>query len=110
MASTFSLPVTVRKEDVSSNGDCIGGVGTKERNPHNLMRDFEDEIPGYLQNRAICEALAQLELKSGAAHIADNLRSCYIALVKRGWLADNELELLEAWLEDLQSVDRLRQR
>jgi len=83
---------------------------TQERNPHNLMRDFEDEIPGYLQNRAICEALAQLELKSGAAHIADNLRSCYIALVKRGWLADNELELLEAWLEDLQSVDRLRQR
>jgi len=74
---------------------------TQERNPHNLLGDFADEIPGYLQNRAICEALAQLELKNGAAHIADNLRTCYQVLVRGGWLPDAELELLEAWLEDL---------
>jgi hypothetical protein len=74
---------------------------TQERNPHNLLRDFADEIPGYLQNRAICEALAQLELQSGVAHIADNLRGCYQALVRGGWLPEAELDLLEAWLEDL---------
>ncbi|HSV62491.1 MAG TPA: STELLO glycosyltransferase family protein [Chthoniobacterales bacterium] len=74
---------------------------TQERNPHNLLRDFADEIPGYLQNRAICEALAKLELQTGVAHIGDNLRACYQALVRGGWLPDAELELLEAWLEDL---------
>jgi len=74
---------------------------TQERNPHNLLRDFADEIPGYLQNRAICEALAQLELPRGSTHVADNLRACYQALVIGGWLPDAELELLEAWLEDL---------
>jgi len=30
---------------------------TQERNAHDLLRDFADEIPGYLHNRAICEAL-----------------------------------------------------
>jgi len=74
---------------------------TQERNPHDLLRDFADEIPGYLQNRAICEALANLELQTGVAHIADNLRACYQALVRGGWLPDAELKLLEAWLEDL---------
>src|SRR5256886_7991772 len=71
---------------------------TQERNPHNLLRDFADEIPGYLQNRAICEALAQLELPRGTTHIADNLRTCYQALVIGGWLPDAELKLLEDWL------------
>jgi len=74
---------------------------TQERNAHDLLRDFADEIPGYLQNRAICEALAALELKRGEAHIAKNLRICYEALVRGGWLPEAELELLEAWLEDL---------
>ena len=74
---------------------------TQERNPHDLLRDFADEIPGYLQNRAICETLAQLELKGGAACTADNLRTCYEALVRGGWLPKAELELLDAWLEDL---------
>jgi hypothetical protein len=75
---------------------------TQERNPHNLLRDFEDEIPGYLHNRLICETLAQLELKPGAPHLPDNLRISYEALVRGGWLPEPELELLEAWLQDLQ--------
>lgn len=74
---------------------------TQERNPHDLLRDFADEIPGYLQNRAICEALAALELQRGEPHVADNLRTSYEALVRGGWLPESELELLEAWLEDL---------
>lgn len=74
---------------------------TQERNPHDLLRDFADEIPGYLQNRAICEALAALELKRDETHIADNLLICYEALVRGGWLPEAELELLKAWLEDL---------
>jgi hypothetical protein len=74
---------------------------TQERNPHNLLSDFEQEIPGYLNNHAICQTLSQLELKSGEAHIADNLRTCYAALVRGGWLLDAELELLDAWLHDL---------
>lgn len=35
----------------------------QERNDHNLMRDFEDEVPGYLNNSAIREALESLSLQ-----------------------------------------------
>jgi len=76
----------------------------QERNPHDLMRDFQDEIPGYLQNRAICDTLEQLELQSGDDHAAENLRTCYAALVRGGWIKEDELDLLDAWIEDLRSV------
>jgi hypothetical protein len=74
----------------------------QERNEHNLLRDFKDEVPGYLHNRAICEALESLNLKPGALHLGDNLRLCYEALVRLTVVGAAELELLEAWLADVQ--------
>ena len=73
----------------------------QERNEHNLMRDFKDEVPGYLHNTAICEALAALNLKPGVAHLGANLRSCYEKLVEQRWVGEQELELLDAWIADL---------
>lgn len=72
----------------------------QERNFHNLMRDFEDEIPGYLNNTAICEALEKLQLKSGTEKIADNLRTCYEKLIEMSLVGAEELKLLDAWLRD----------
>ena len=37
----------------------------QRRNPHDLMRDFRDEVPGYVANREICAALQALELEPG---------------------------------------------
>jgi hypothetical protein len=80
----------------------------QERNDHALLRDFEDEIPGYLHNRAIMDALAALTLMSGTEYMADNLRRCYETLVRNKWVGVQELQLLEAWLADLEDgkVDR----
>jgi hypothetical protein len=79
----------------------------QERNDHRLMRDFADEVPGYLHNRAIMDTLAALPLKSGAAHMADNLRRCYQALVENRWVGEMELALLDAWLADLAELTRM---
>lgn len=76
----------------------------QERNEHNLMRDFKDEVPGYLHNSAIREALAALKLKPGAPNIAANMRACYEKLVEMTLVGESELALLDAWLEDLNSV------
>jgi hypothetical protein len=76
----------------------------QDRNEHNLMRDFADEVPGYLHNREMGAALAALELKPGVEHLGDNLRSCYETLVRRGWVGEAELPLLEAWLADLSAI------
>jgi hypothetical protein len=78
----------------------------QERNEHDLMRDFADEVPGYLHNQKIGEALERLPLMRGVALIPDNLRLCYQELVRIALIDSKELELLEAWLSDLQHVQR----
>ncbi|HEX2721960.1 MAG TPA: STELLO glycosyltransferase family protein [Gemmatimonadaceae bacterium] len=74
------------------------------RNEHRLMKDFEDEIPGYVNNRRIGEVLEELDLKPGTDGIPDNLRLSYEALVKLGVVGEQELPLLEAWLADLAQI------
>jgi hypothetical protein len=73
----------------------------QERNEHDLMRDFEDEIPGYLHNRNICETLTEINLKSGVSAISENLVLCYETLVAHGFFDQRELELLSYWISDL---------
>ena len=76
----------------------------QERNDHNLMRDFTDEVPGYLNNRAIGAALDELDLKPGEDRLGENLRLCYEALIRNDWVGKQELALVDAWLADLSSV------
>lgn len=73
----------------------------QERNKHDLMRDFNDEIPGYTHNRRIADALDALRLAPGRDNIPDNLHRCYRALIALGVIASDEIGLLEAWLGDL---------
>ena len=74
----------------------------QRRNDHNLLKDFELEIPGYLHNDRIAQVLQSLPLKSGVKNIADNMVACYGELVAKK-IIDNphELVLLNAWLDDL---------
>jgi STELLO glycosyltransferases len=76
----------------------------QERNEHNLMRDFKDEVPGYLHNSQICEELGKLSLPSGLDNLNDNLRACYEVLVRMGMVGKQELDLLEAWIADLGDI------
>ena len=76
----------------------------QERNVHNLLRDLEDEIPGYLHNRRICEALEALVLEAGIGKIGDNLKVCYEKLVGMSLIGREELGLLDAWLEDIEQL------
>ncbi len=73
----------------------------QERNAHDLMADFADEVPGYLNNRAICRELEGLSLPAGTEYLGSNLRRCYEALVAKDWLKEGELALVDAWLADL---------
>ena len=73
----------------------------QERNEHQLQQDFVDEIPGYLHNVSICQALAKLDLKNGIEHIFENLWRCYELFVENKWVNEKELNLLNLWIEDL---------
>src|SRR5258708_2566015 len=74
--------------------------GEQARNQHDLMRDFADEIPGYLRNAEICETLSRLQLLAGIDHLGENLLMCYEELVSKNEFDPKELELVEAWLSD----------
>jgi hypothetical protein len=78
----------------------------QERNVHNLMKDFEHEIPGYLGNHRIAEILENLKLCSGPENAGGNLWKCYEALVSGGFLPAMEIELVGAWIEDVDSIQR----
>ncbi len=68
------------------------------------MRDFADELPGYLHNRKLCAALDELTLRSGVAHLPDNLLQCYEKLVSLELIDRRELELIALWNEDLKVI------
>jgi len=76
----------------------------QDRNAHNLMKDFEDEIPGYLHNESIAQTLSALSLNPSKTAIADNLIKCYESLIAKNIFPKEEMPLLCAWLDDLQSL------
>jgi len=77
----------------------------QERNVHNLMRDFSDEVPGYLQNARIADILQGLALKPGATSVGENLIFCYEALIEAGIFPAEEKSLVSAWVADLRQGD-----
>jgi len=76
----------------------------QERNEHNLMKDFEDEIPGYTNNLKIGKELQSLSLKAGKEHIYENLIACYQKLIDIKVVGQEEMTLLKAWISDLTSL------
>jgi glycosyltransferase involved in cell wall biosynthesis len=78
-----------------------GATVFQERNVHNLLKDFEQEIPGYLNNQRIVDCLTHLPVTRGADRVGTNLRMCYQALVDLGLIGRSELSLVDCWLADL---------
>lgn len=76
----------------------------QERNEHNLMNDFNDEISGYSNNLLIMKSLNELDLKSGVENIADNMILCYQKLIDLNLVGEKEMSLLNAWLKDITAI------
>lgn len=74
----------------------------QDRNRHDLVRNFRDEVPGYLGNEGIAKRLSGLSLKVGRGAVLDNLVRCYESLRDGGFVPDGELALVRAWAADLE--------
>lgn len=74
------------------------------RNPHNLLRDFEQEIPGYLGNAGICEVLERVQLSGEPNRVGENLHRCYEVLIAAGFVSAAEMPMVEAWLRDISGM------
>lgn len=76
----------------------------QKRNEHNILKDFEDEIPGYLNNGFICEKLMNLEIKKGTFHIFNNMMKCYNVFIEHGFIDEAEFALLDDWIIDFKTA------
>ena len=76
----------------------------QDRNVHNVLHDFEQEVQGYLGNGRLCEVLERTPLRDGQSQVGPNLHRCYSALVSAGFVPAAELALVEAWLGDLERM------
>lgn len=76
----------------------------QERNAHDLMKDFNDELIGYLNNKEVCSRLQSLDLLPGTEHIAANMLLCYEEFIEMGLIQQEERPLLNAWLADIKAL------
>jgi hypothetical protein len=74
----------------------------QDRNQHDLLRDFTDEIPCYL--RAVEAMQTARAVVSSARSLADNLVVVSERLTDVGIVKPQELSLLDAWLTALRRV------
>lgn len=73
----------------------------QQRNPHALMHDFKDEIPGYLNNFQIAESLLALQLAPGVQSMEANMMKCYEVFVSMGLMLPLELQMVSDWFADV---------
>jgi hypothetical protein len=76
----------------------------QQRNEHDLMRDFEEEIAGYLGNKRLVAVIEGLALTRGADAVGANLFRCYEELVRAGVFAEKEADMVKVWLTDLEKA------
>ena len=76
----------------------------QDRNEHDLLADFEQEVPGYLGTERLRAELDKTEIRGGKENLFTDLWTLYQALIKAGFLTNSELPVLNAWIEDVQSL------
>lgn len=76
------------------------------RNPHDLMRDFRDEVVGYLENKRIGKVLEEtIEGLSGEGKQSLEATSLalWLGLEKAGIIPEKEMELIKGWFAAVRS-------
>jgi len=73
----------------------------QERNEHDLMKDFNDEISGYQNNEIIRKRLENVDFKNGIKNIPDNMLKAYKELIYMNLVGKKEIGLVDKWLNEI---------
>ena len=73
----------------------------QERNEHDLIKDFRDEIDCYLHIKRLTDCLDALRLSGSPL---EDLVTAYRELARERIVADEEQGLVEAWARDVEAV------
>ncbi|MCD4743142.1 MAG: STELLO glycosyltransferase family protein [Desulfobacteraceae bacterium] len=78
----------------------IGATVTQKRNPHDYFEDFISEIPMYQNTEQVVEIVMKTIKKRFS--MSENLFLAYEALLDAGIVKNNEIDVLTAWLKDIE--------
>ena len=84
----------------------FGTTMFQKRNFHNLLNDFDQEMPMYLNNKNIFNILNNLKYKKNEKNYLWNLKLAYKSLVKNNFISKSELSFLNAWISDLMLLSK----
>ncbi len=88
--------------DIGGNICFTTATVVQERNDHNLMHDFIDEIDLYTKTESLIETL--LNWKSTSNSFFNRAKDLTDIMIKKDFYKAKEKDLLQAWLEDLQRI------
>ena len=74
----------------------------QKRNPHDYFKDFISEIPMYEHGERVIGLVR--DTVSASRTVAENLRTAYGVLQTNGIVKDDELRILDCWLNDLRAL------
>ncbi len=83
-----------------------GATVIQERNVHDFFKDFESEVPMYLQTERVVELVSAVIRRQRS--LEDNLFEAYQTLLKAGIVCPDEIITLEAWLNDCERLRKQR--
>ena len=78
----------------------------QKRNYHNLMNDFNLELPMYLNSKKFNEILENIKIKKGLSFFSQNLLHIYKILIEKGFFHKRELLYLKSWLKDCNNIKK----
>lgn len=76
----------------------------QDRNEHDLMRDFREEIEGYVGHERFVDVLESTPIGGGFENLLDDLRLLYSALIDAGFFTSAEMLVLDAWIADMKAL------
>jgi hypothetical protein len=76
----------------------------QERNPHNYLRDFESEVPVYLNSEKVCDIASRAVSSSSSTNVSELLVAAYAALGGDGIVTGEEVALVNAWVSDVNKL------
>jgi hypothetical protein len=74
------------------------------RNEHDLMRDFRDEIEGYVGYESLVQTLTAAAIIGTRDSLVEDMRIIYRDLAAKSFFTVAELSILDTWLHDVSAV------
>ena len=80
----------------------------QDRNFHDLNKDFDQEVPMYVNNKKMFNILNNTKFKKGENNYLKNLLKAYKILIKYNFIHKDELKFLNAWISDIKYIQKLK--